>query len=181
MAAPLSQRIAIWIIAAMMAIGSIGFYFLIIIDNNDRAAMQAQFQQQLSEVQAEEAKPKTALPGYKATSFKAKDVKELKAEDLKEGTGKTVKRGDDLKLNYMGWLPDGTIFDSTAREGKPTPIELSLNQVIKGWQDGVPGMKEGGVRKLIIPAEQAYGKAGSGSIPPDTPLVFIVEVVSVKG
>jgi len=180
MATSKSQRITIWVIAAMMAVGSVGFYFLIIIDNNDRAAQQAQLQQQLQDVQ-QEAPPADPLPGYDSVAFDASAVNELVKEDLKAGDGDVVKRGQTVKVNYMGWLPDGKIFDSSASGDEATPISLSLNQVIKGWQDGVPGMKVGGVRKLTIPAEQAYGESGSGAmIPPNTPLTFILEVTEIE-
>lgn len=171
-----SQRIAIWIIAAMMVVGSVGFYFLIILQNNQMAEDRARLQEQLQQATAEPQ----SLPGQTATPFEAETVDALVKEDLKQGEGKTVQKGDTLTVNYMGWLPSGEIFDSTNRSGTPQPVQLSLDGVIKGWQQGIPGMKEGGVRKLIIPAELAYGEQGNSSIPPSTPIAFIVEVVKIE-
>lgn len=177
MATSKSQRITIWVIAAMMAFGSVGFYFLIIINNNDIARQRAELQSQLES----QAKPAAALPGYKAETFDAAAVTKLVQEDLKVGKGETVAKGATVSANYMGWLPDGTIFDSSNRSGTPTPVSFPLSGVIAGWTNGVPGMKEGGVRKLVIPAEQAYGEQGSPpTIPPNTPLTFIIELVSIE-
>src|SRR5205814_2871832 len=78
----------------------------------------------------------------------------LKTWDVTEGTGRAVPPGGTVKVHYTGWLTDGTKFDSSHDRG--TPIELSLNGVIKGWQQGIPGMKPGGVRRLVIPPALAY-------------------------
>jgi FKBP-type peptidyl-prolyl cis-trans isomerase len=104
----------------------------------------------------------------------------LQKIDLLEGTGDKVKPGDTVTVHYTGAIAaSGHVFQSSRDFGKP--ITLGLNQVIKGWTDGVPGMKVGGKRRLIIPAEQAYGATppyGSG-IPANAPLVFDIELVSV--
>lgn len=177
MATPKSQRIAIWVIAVVMAIGSLGFYFLIIIENNQQAEQQAEIQKQLEQAQ----RPSKPLPGYEAAVFEAKAVTKLVKADLKEGKGEAVPEGANVKVNYMGWTPDANIFDSSFKDAEPEPIELQLGAVIEGWKQGIPGMKVGGVRELTIPAELAYGEQGGGeSIPPNTPLKFIVEVVSIE-
>ena len=99
----------------------------------------------------------------------------LKTEDLKEGTGDVVKAGDTVTVDYTGAVAaTGTIFQSSLDTGQP--VSFGLNQVIKGWTDGIPGMKVGGTRRLLIPAAQAYGTnppAGSG-IPANADLVFDV-------
>ena len=104
--------------------------------------------------------------------------KELKSEDLQEGTGATAAKGDAVEVHYTGWLTDGTKFDSSKDRGRPFGFTLGAGQVIKGWDQGVAGMKVGGRRMLIIPSELAYGKTGSPpTIPPNAPLVFVVDLL----
>lgn len=100
-------------------------------------------------------------------------------KDLVVGDGPTVAAGDSITVHYEGWLHDGTKFDSSRDRGEPA--SFSLNQVILGWQDGVPGMKVGGVRKLVIPPQLAYGSqgAGGGLIPPNATLVFDIELLEI--
>ena len=105
----------------------------------------------------------------------------LEIWDEVEGKGEAVKPGARVKVHYTGWLTDdkATIFDSSVKRGEP--IEFPLTGVIKGWQEGIPGMKPGGVRVLRIPPELAYGKRGAGGvIPPDATLVFEVELLKIK-
>lgn len=108
-------------------------------------------------------------------------VAKLETIDLKEGTGEVVKPGATVTAHYTGAVAaTGIIFQSSKDTGQPVPF--GLDQVIKGWTDGVPGMKVGGTRRLIIPADQAYGAnppAGSG-IPANAALVFDIELVSVQ-
>ena len=100
----------------------------------------------------------------------------LKVWDVKEGEGEPVKAGAKVKVHYTGWLTDGKEFDSSKKRGQP--LQFGLNQVIKGWQEGIPGMKPGGVRRLLVPPEMGYGKNGApGAIPPDATLVFVIELL----
>ena len=126
-------------------------------------------------------KPQQKLQGTKLEGFTPMEkVESLQKIDLKVGDGKEVKPGGTVTVDYTGAVAsDGTIFQSSLDMGQP--VSFGLNGVIKGWTDGIPGMKEGGKRRLIIPAEQAYGANppdGSG-IPPNAPLVFDVTLVSV--
>jgi len=104
----------------------------------------------------------------------------LKIWDAKEGKGDLVKADATVKVHYTGWLTNGKVFDSSRKTNEP--IEIPLNGVIQGWTEGVQGMKVGGVRRLLIPSELAYGKknVGDGLIPPDSTLVFEIELLEVK-
>ena len=100
---------------------------------------------------------------------------------MKEGTGEAVKPGETVTIHYTGWLADetGKKFDSSVDRGKKATFEL--DNLIKGWQVGIPGMKPGGVRRLKIPAALGYGKKGAGKdIPPDADLVFEIELFGSK-
>lgn len=106
---------------------------------------------------------------------------ELKMEDSKVGTGDQAVTGKSVTVHYTGWLTDGTKFDSSKDHGQPFTFQLGGGQVIKGWDQGVVGMKVGGVRKLTIPASLAYGARGAGGvIPPNATLVFEVELLAVN-
>ena len=105
----------------------------------------------------------------------------LKVEDLKVGTGAEAKAGQSVSVHYVGTLTDGKKFDSSRDRGEPFGFRLGAGQVIKGWDQGVAGMKIGGLRKLTIPPHLAYGERGFTTlIPPNSTLVFEVELVSVK-
>ena len=108
-------------------------------------------------------------------------VTELKIEDSKIGTGAEAVTGKSVTVHYTGWLTDGTKFDSSKDRGQPFSFQLGGGQVIKGWDQGVAGMKVGGVRKLTIPASLGYGARGAGGvIPPNATLVFEVELLGVN-
>lgn len=105
--------------------------------------------------------------------------KELVVEDITEGTGEAVKSGDTIKIDYKGTLVDGTVFDSSYDRGEPFETQIGVGQVIKGWDEGVIGMKAGGKRKLTIPPDMAYGEQGVGNIPPNSTLIFEVELIEI--
>jgi peptidylprolyl isomerase len=96
-----------------------------------------------------------------------------------EGSGKTAKSGDKVKVHYDGYLLDGTKFDSSRERGETFEFTLGQGEVIQGWDLGINGMKEGGKAKLIIPSYLGYGPNGSGPIPPNSPLIFDVELIEV--
>jgi peptidylprolyl isomerase len=124
---------------------------------------------------------KNTLEGTKMFAFEPSGpVSELQIIDLTEGTGDTVKDGDTITAHYTGALVnDGTIFQSSHDFGQPATF--GLNQVIQGWTVGVPGMKVGGKRRLIIPSGMAYGsRRVSANIPPNSDLVFDIELVAIK-
>src|SRR6476619_3662889 len=101
--------------------------------------------------------------------------------DIKKGSGKLAEKGKKVSVHYTGWLTDGKEFDSSRDAGEPIQFDLGTGQVIKGWDEGIAGMKVGGKRQLKIPAALGYGARGAGSaIPPNATLVFDVELMGVK-
>jgi peptidylprolyl isomerase len=101
--------------------------------------------------------------------------------DLVQGTGETAVPGKQVKVHYTGWLADGKKFDSSLDTGHPLRFILGVGRVIKGWDEGVAGMKVGGKRQLRIPPESGYGANGAGSdIPPNATLIFDVELLEVR-
>jgi len=104
----------------------------------------------------------------------------LKYEDLAEGEGDLAEKGKTVSVHYTGWLTDGSKFDSSVDRNQPFSFGLGQGQVIRGWDEGVEGMKVGGKRKLTIPPQLGYGAAGAGGvIPPNATLVFEVELLEV--
>lgn len=180
-----TQRV-IWLVIALVFVGSsIGFSALTIWQaQKDRENQQVQeelqtaLDQQQNNIPKEEGKLQgTKLSGYTPTN----NVPSLQVVDLKAGEGAEAKESSTVVAHYTGALAsDGTIFQSSLDTGQPATF--SLGSVIKGWAQGVPGMKVGGQRRLIIPAELAYGAnppANSG-IPANSPLVFDIELFEVK-
>lgn len=106
----------------------------------------------------------------------------LKIDDLVVGAGAEAKIGQTVTVNYTGTLADSTKFDSSYDRGEPFSFSLGAGQVIKGWDEGVAGMKVGGKRRLTIPPELGYGSAGAGGglVPPNATLIFEVELLTVQ-
>lgn len=108
------------------------------------------------------------------------EIQTMTIEDTKVGTGKTAEAGTMVSVHYVGTLTNGTKFDSSRDRGAAFTFALGAGQVIEGWDKGVAGMKVGGVRKLVIPPDLAYGDRAIGSIPANSTLVFEVELLDVK-
>ncbi len=104
---------------------------------------------------------------------------EVETETLEEGEGEETQIGDTVLMHYTGTLEDGTKFDSSYDRGQPFEVTLGAGQVIQGWEQGVPGMKVGEKRKLTIPPELGYGAQQVGEIPPNSTLIFEVELIEI--
>lgn len=201
MATSKAQRIGIIIIAAVMAIGTIGSFFIVIVANKNQEIDMREQEQQSKELEkhyakyekdmeaynkklADEAKelsPKyfDEMKGYKsrAQPFDGSKVKELGKKDLKKGTGAEVKNPEEMRAYYIGWNDKGKVFDSSI-DGESLKAPIPVSGVIEGWLQGVVGMKIGGVRELTIPSELAYGDQSQGEdIPAGAALKFIVKAI----
>lgn len=193
MSATKAQQVGIWIIAVVLTVGTIGSFVAIVLANDNQAkdsvTSQADYAKQLEEYQAqqkaaaeENAANSIAINGYESSAFDAASVTSLQKEILVAGTGDEVKSTDSIKASYFGWITDGKIFDSSTKKdtGTDTPVTFPLSGVITGWTNGLAGQRVGSTVKLTIPSDQGYGAAGSGVIPANAPLVFIVVIHSIE-
>jgi len=118
---------------------------------------------------------------FSIAGFCAQKANKLKIEDLKKGDGTvTATTGKTIEVHYTGTLTNGKKFDSSLDRGQPFAFKLGAGQVIKGWDQGIEGMKVGGKRKLTIPPDLAYGNQQVGPIPANSTLIFEVELLKVN-
>ena len=130
---------------------------------------------QPSENQAAQEKPAAPASSVVTTASG------LKYEILEQGSGPGAAAGQTVSVHYTGWLENGTKFDSSLDRGRPFEFKLGAGQVIRGWDEGVAGMKAGEKRKLTIPSNIGYGSRGAGGvIPPNATLIFDVQMVSFR-
>ncbi|NCQ54133.1 hypothetical protein COV88_00620 [Candidatus Saccharibacteria bacterium CG11_big_fil_rev_8_21_14_0_20_41_19] len=184
MATPRSQRVGIWIIAIVLTLGTLGSFLVMALSVQNQTADQVQQQKAYDDYLAQQkvaaqqnADKSDVLAGYAARKFDAAGVTKLTVETLKQGTGETVKSTDSINSSYFGWTSDGKIFDSSKKkDADDKPVTFTLSGVIAGWTEGLTGVKVGSVVRLTIPSEKAYGAQGSGAIPANSPLEFIVEI-----
>lgn len=113
------------------------------------------------------------IPPLDSPQWKEFGEGEMKVWDVKEGEGDVCRKGATVTIHYTGWTLDGDSFDSSRKRGEPTTFPLE--DLIVGWQKGIPGMKPGGIRRLMIPYQWAYGERGKPPIPPKATLVFEVK------
>lgn len=193
MAASKGQRVAAFLLALGFLLSTIGFTAYVVYELNredsgiiaeDALPVEQDAEQTAAEETGEEqcgAMQFDAVSAREVPSTTTADtpVNELETIDVKEGDGAVVQAGDCVAALYYGTLAEnGEKFDGNYDSG--TPIEFSLNGVIQGWTDGIPGMKVGGVRRLVIPAEQAYGESERPGIPANSDLVFEVEIINAR-
>ncbi|HEX5456676.1 MAG TPA: FKBP-type peptidyl-prolyl cis-trans isomerase [Candidatus Saccharimonadales bacterium] len=179
-----STRVFILSMVAAFVLSSLGFSALVIwtiVKGDDQSSQTADVQKQLQDQLNQQ---KNKLAGKKLSGFTpVKNVGKLKIIDLKKGTGRAVKTGDTVTAHYTGAVAStGIIFQSSHDSGQPVPFQLKKGALIKGWLQGVPGMKAGGTRRLIIPANLAYGAhpPQGSNIPANAPLVFDIELVKIN-
>lgn len=127
------------------------------------------------------ARPNTKAP-TKVTGDGVKTESGLQYWDITAGTGAVAKEGDRVRVHYTGWLTTGKKFDSSVDAGRPFTFALGNGEVIRGWDEGVAGMKVGGKRQLRIPPDLGYGESGTpdGTIPANATLIFDVQLLSVQ-
>jgi peptidylprolyl isomerase len=125
------------------------------------------------------ARPNTSAPS-KVTGDGVKTASGLQYWDIKVGTGQVAKAGDKVKVHYTGWLTTGKKFDSSVDANRPFDFTIGTGEVIKGWDEGVTGMKVGGKRQLRIPPDLAYGESGHPpQIPQNATLIFDVQLLGI--
>lgn len=107
-------------------------------------------------------------------------IQDMVIDDIKIGTGAAVAEGDTVSVHYIGTLQNGTEFDNSRKRGSTFEFTVGEGRVIPGWEQGVIGMKVGGQRTLVIPPELAYGERGIGPIPPNSTLIFVIELLTIE-
>ena len=170
------EKSILLIIIAVIAI--VGFYFLF--QNSQNKNNENEKQEINSSENSEQQEADSSLENEEESEKEVKKKnQELEIEILKEGTGEEAKNNNKVTVHYTGTLENGIKFDSSLDRGDPFVFTLGIGQVIKGWDQGVLGMKVGEKRKLTIPSELGYGSRGAGLIPPNATLIFEVELLEV--
>jgi FKBP-type peptidyl-prolyl cis-trans isomerase len=103
----------------------------------------------------------------------------VKYETIKEGSGRELKPGNSAKVHYVGTLENGEVFDSSREKNKPAIFPIGSGSMIKGWEEAMPGMRIGEIRKMTVPPALGYGAAGQGKVPPNATLIFEVELLDI--
>lgn len=187
MATPKSQRIGLWIIVIVLTMGTLGSFVVMGLSISNQKQDSVNLQKEYTDYQAKvTAQTKELSDKYYAefsqyasmpAVFAADEVKEVSTNDIKVGTGETLTSTTEYSAYYIGWNPKGVVFDQSI-ENKALKAPLAGGNMIQGWNEGVVGMKMGGIREITIPSAKAYGEKGSGeNIPANTPLKFVVMVI----
>ncbi len=149
-------------------------------DANDPAQAQGEAAVMTPKAPGESGKAAAYTPALPTAKGETKTTKNgVKYETLKPGTGDELKPGQVAVFHYVGTLENGTVFDSTRERGNPYKITIGSGQLIKGWEEGLPGMRVGETRKLWVPAKMGYGDAERTKIPAKSNLIFEIELVQV--
>lgn len=196
MATPKAQRIGIWIITVVMTVGVIGSFLVMVLSSKnqqkDAQAQEKMLAEQQKQQQEQQKLSNKYYPVFKKYQDKNQQFdpttvgKTVTKQDLKAGNGPALAKGQNYQAYYIGWNPDGKVFDSSfsgdsLKAALDTKILGGPDGLIKGWTQGVVGMKQGGVRELTIPAKLAYGdQSPTKDIPANTPLKFVIYLVKVE-
>lgn len=164
------EQIGIWFIVGVMAFSVVGIGLAVVLEDNPRNAAE--------NIIADSLEPDPIFP--EDAFIVEEDVTELEIIDIVEGDGEEVAPDDTVTIHYRGTLADtGQQFDSSFDRGEPATFPLA--NLIEGWQEGIPGLKVGGTRRLVIPSEQGYGAVGQPPIiPANADLVFEIELIGIE-
>lgn len=182
----MSHRIAAIALALLFLVTSLGFSGLVIWEMHQENRRNKAAETALNKANSNDTSKKEStegkLQGTKLADFTpGETVTDIQKTDLVEGTGDEIKEGDNFTAHYTGALvATGVIFQSSHDSGQPFTAQLSQGQLIDGWIEGIPGMKAGGKRRLVIPAAKAYKDQAQSGIPANSDLVFDVELVSIN-
>lgn len=172
------EMIGIGVSVALMAVAL--FLVRLNTDGSVSGSLASSAEQSGSQVAAVSVSDPEAVREAIGTAMSGSKVKQLVATDVTIGNGEAVKDGDTVTVNYIGTLQNGEEFDNSYKKGEPFTFTVGEGRVIKGWEEGVVGMKAGGQRILVIPADLAYGSKGYGPIPGNATLVFAIELLSIQ-
>jgi len=171
-----NRYLIVFILVTALGIGAIIVYA----KNNMTTTKPDSIQEQLTNFASGSAAQNQQTQGGASSPAPTPNVTELQVNDIAAGTGAEVKAGDEVSVHYTGTFLDGKKFDSSVDRGEPFSFIVGAGEVIKGWDEGLVGMKVGGKRELLIPADKAYGERGSpGAIPPNSALYFQIELLEI--
>lgn len=171
------EAVGIFVCVGFMALA----LFLLRMDNTGEALSNVDSNTQTASVVVADSSSKQALAESLVQSMSATgELKNMIIDDIVIGEGKEVVSGDAVSVHYIGTLQSGEQFDNSYVRGTPFNFTVGEGKVIKGWDQGLVGMKVGGQRILVIPSDLAYGKNGVGPIPADATLVFSIELLEIK-
>ena len=197
------QRLAIWIILIVLTLGTVISFLVLCLEQKQSTDSQSKMQAAYSKYEKAEDEYKSELKAQASTlskeyynkfskynnynkAFKAKSISKLTTKDYEIGDGASISNSSDYNYSayYIGWKPDGTVFDSSFNDGSLSNPISGSNSLVKGWSQGIVGMKIDGIREIDIPSDLAYGKTGkkdnsnsAKSIPANTPLKFIIMLI----
>lgn len=184
MATSKGQRVGAFLLASLFLLTTVGSAAYVIYEiNKDESGIiesTTPAAEEVEETEEEKTVDPTTAPGQQLANFTPpEEVNELRFDEVAVGSGAAVSPGATVTIHYTGALAaDGVIFDSSVSRGEPA--KFSLDSLIAGWQEAIPGMNVGGKRRLYIPSDKGYGESGSSGIPPNSDLIFDIELFATE-